>query len=134
MADTSVTICGNATNAPEQRYTQSGMAVASFGVAVSSRKKNASGEWEDGETSFFDVSCFGRLAENVSESVQKGKRVVVAGVLKQSSWESDGGRRTKVEIIADDVALSMKWDSYANDGGATPKVRAAAIANDDEPF
>ena len=134
MADTSVTICGNATNAPEQRYTQSGMAIASFGVAVSSRKKNASGEWEDGDTSFFDVSCFGRLAENVAESVQKGKRVVVAGVLKQSSWERDGERRTKVEIVADDVALSMKWDSYASDGGGSSKPRVSSAALEDEPF
>ena len=65
---------------------------------------------QEDETSFFDVTCFSQLAENVAESVRKGARVVVYGTLKQRSWETDGGdRRSKVEILADEVAPSLKW-------------------------
>ena len=60
--------------------------------------------------SFFDVTCWRNLAENVSESISKGSRVIVYGRLDQRSWENqDGERRSKVEIVADDVAPSLKW-------------------------
>lgn len=132
MADTSVSIVGNCTRDPETRFTQSGMCVASFGVAVSARKKNeATGQWEDGEASFFDVTAFGRLAENVAESVAKGRRVVVAGALKQSSWEKDGQKRSKVEVVADDVGVSLKWDPIESGSSAVPAKR---VSVDEEPF
>lgn len=110
--DNSVTIIGNATREPEIRYTNGGMTVASFGVAINQRKKNAdTGQWEDGETSYFDVTCFRELAENVAESVSKGQRVIVAGTLRQSSWEDKetGAPRSKVEVIADEVGPSLRW-------------------------
>jgi single-strand DNA-binding protein len=108
--DNTVTIVGNATREPEIRYTNSGLTVASFGVAINQRKKNERGEWEDGETSYFDVSCFRELAENVAESVTKGTRVIVSGTLKQSSWETpEGDKRSKIEIVADEVGPSLRW-------------------------
>jgi single-strand DNA-binding protein len=109
--DNSVTIIGNATREPEIRHTNGGMVVASFGVAINQRKKNAAtGEWEDGEPSFFDVTCFRELAENVAETVTKGTRVIVAGTLRQSSWENDQGeKRSKIEVIADEVGPSLRW-------------------------
>jgi single-strand DNA-binding protein len=67
-------------------------------------------KWEDGEPSFFDISCFREMADNVAESVQKGTRVVVTGRLNQRSWQTDNGdKRSKVEIVADDVAVSLRW-------------------------
>jgi single-strand DNA-binding protein len=130
MADTTVTVAGNCTGEPVTRFSAAGAAVVSFAVAVTARKRNeATGKWEDGDTSFFDVSCFGRLAENVAESVSKGKRIVVVGALKQSKWEKDGEKRSKIEIVADEVAVSLKWDALADSGGATP---ARAIV--EEPF
>jgi len=134
MADTSVVICGNCTNEPEQRYSQSGVAVASFGVAVTARRKSASGEWENGDTSFYDVACFNRLAENVAESVSKGQRVIVSGQLKQSQWEKDGQTRTKVEIVADEVGVSLKWEPVAASERSSTPARVKTPASQDEPF
>lgn len=108
--DNNVTISGNAGREPELRFTPSGQAVASFGVAVSRRWMNRqTNEWEEA-TSWIDVTCWGQLAENVAESVGRGTRVTVAGRLDQRSWETDSGdKRSKVEIVADDVAISLKW-------------------------
>ncbi|HMQ27918.1 MAG TPA: single-stranded DNA-binding protein [Acidimicrobiales bacterium] len=105
-----VNIVGNATRDPELRFTPSGQAVASFGVAVNRRWQNRqTQEWEEA-VSFFDVTCWGQLAENVAESVQKGTRVVVDGRLDQRSWETEqGDKRSKVEIVADEVAPSLRW-------------------------
>jgi len=108
--DNTVTITGNATREPELRFTPSGQAVANFGVAVNRRWQNRqTQEWEE-SVSFFDVTCWATLAENVAESVAKGTRVTVAGRLDQRSWETqEGDKRSKVEIVADDVAVSLRW-------------------------
>lgn len=119
--DNTVTVVGNVTRDPELRYTPGGMSVASFGVAWNRRKQDG-----EEEVSFFDVTCFRDLADNVAESVQKGTRVIVYGMLQQRSWEtSEGDRRSKVEIIADEVAPSLKWATAAvtrndrkSDGGS----------------
>ena len=108
--DNSVFVIGNCTRDPELRFTNSGKAVASFGVAWSTRRRTESGTWEDGDTSFFDVTCWDQLAENVCESIQKGVRVVINGRLQQRSWENnEGEKRSKVEIVADDVSPSLRW-------------------------
>ena len=105
--DNTVTVVGNVTRDPELRFTQGGMAVVNFGVAWNKRRNDG----ED-EVSFFDVTCFRQLAENVADSVTKGARVVIYGTLSQRSWENQQGeRRSKVEILADDVAPSLKWAS-----------------------
>lgn len=110
--DNSVSIIGNCTRDPELRFTPGGKPVASFGVAYSTRRRKDDGSWEDGDTSFFDVSCWDQLAENVCESIQKGNRVVVTGRLQQRSWENtEGEKRSKVEIVADDVSPSLRWST-----------------------
>ncbi|MCB0993680.1 MAG: single-stranded DNA-binding protein [Acidimicrobiales bacterium] len=108
--DNAVTITGNMTREPELRFTPGGAAVATFGLAWNRRFQNRqSGEWEE-QVSFFDITCWNQLAENVAESLGKGSRVTVSGRLEQRSWETqDGDRRSKVEIIADDVAASLRW-------------------------
>ena len=103
--DNTVTVVGNITRDPELRFAQSGMAIAQFGVAWNRKRQD-----QEDEVSFFDVTCFRQLAENVAESLKKGARVVVYGTLQQRSWETDhGDRRSKVEILADDVAPSLRW-------------------------
>ena len=108
---------------------------------------------QDGEeeVSFFDVTCFRSLAENVAESITKGTRVVVAGTLSQRSWETqDGDKRAKVEIVADEVAPSLRWASadirrneFKGGGGApagggggrpVPNEAPPAYDMDEEPF
>ncbi|MCC6338586.1 MAG: single-stranded DNA-binding protein [Acidimicrobiia bacterium] len=106
----SITIVGNVTRDPEIRYTATGQSKATFGVAVNRRWQNRqSGEWEEA-TSFFNVVCWRDLADNVSESVAKGTRVVVTGRLEQRSWETEQGeKRSVVEIVADDVGPSLRF-------------------------
>jgi single-strand DNA-binding protein len=110
----SVTIVGNITRDPELRFTPSGQATATFGVAVNrSWQDRQSQEWKE-QTSFFDVVCWRELAENAAQSLTRGTRVVVTGRLEQRSWETqDGDKRSKVEIVADDVAPSLRWASAA---------------------
>ena len=108
--DNTVTLVGNVTRDPELRYTPSGQAVATFGLAVNRRWQNRqTNDWEE-QVSFFDVKCWAQMAENVGESVQKGSRVVVSGRLEQRSWETDNGdKRSKVEVVADEIAPSLRW-------------------------
>lgn len=105
-----VSIVGNLTRDPELRFTPSGQATATFGVAVNRRWQNRQNqEWEEA-TSFFDVVCWGQLAENAAQSLSKGARVLVTGRLDQRSWETqERERRSKIEITADEVAPSLRW-------------------------
>ena len=109
MSGNSITIVGNITRDPELRFTPSGQANARLGVAVNRRwQDKGSGEWNEA-TSFFDVICWRELAENVSESLKRGTRVIVTGRLEQRTWEQEGNKRSVVEIIADEVAPSLRW-------------------------
>ena len=105
-----VTLVGNLTRDPELRFTPSGQARAQLGMAVNRKWQNRqTNEWEE-QTSFFNIVCWGELADNVSESLGKGARVVVTGRLDQRSWESpEGEKRSVVEIVADEVAPSLRY-------------------------
>ena len=139
-----VTVVGNVTQDPELRFTPNGAAVTNFSVAW-----NRKGQNDEDVVSFFDVTCWSGLAENVAESIHKGDRVVVYGRLDQRSWENqEGERRSKVEIVADDVSPSLRWATVeitrnefrGGDGGgsAAPSGgggRAASTPQtDEEPF
>jgi single-strand DNA-binding protein len=109
MSGNNITVVGNITRDPELRFTPSGQANARLGVAVNRRWQDRnSGEWQEA-TSFFDVICWRELAENVSESLKRGARVIVTGRLEQRTWEQEGNKRSVVEIIADEVAPSLRW-------------------------
>ena len=112
MTITSTTIVGNLTRDPEIRYTRDGQATTSLSVAVNRRwQDRTTKEWEE-STSFFDVVCWRDLAENVALSLTKGARVVVTGRLEQRCWESDEGeKRSKVEIVADEIGASLRFDT-----------------------
>ncbi len=109
-SENQVTIVGNLTDDPELRYTPNGAAVANFRVAVSRRGKDESGQWKDLDTSFFRVSAWRSLGENVAESLTRGSRVLVSGRLRSRSWETpEGETRSTVEIEADEVGPSLRW-------------------------
>jgi single-strand DNA-binding protein len=144
-----VELIGNITRDPELRFTPSGAAVANFGLAVNRRWRNQqTNEWEE-QVSFFDVVCWRELAENVTESLTKGSRVMVSGRLDQRSWETqDGEKRSKVEVVADEVGPSLRWataqvtKTERRDGGggggynAPPPAQEppAGYSDDEEPF
>lgn len=106
----SVDLVGNITRDPELRFTPGGMAVAQFGLAVNRRRQDRqTNEWKE-ETSFFEVVTYGTLAENASESLTRGARVLVQGRLEQRTWETqEGDKRSKIEVIADEVGPSLRW-------------------------
>jgi single-strand DNA-binding protein len=146
MPDSQVTVTGNITREPELRFTPNGQPKANFGLAVNRRWQNRqSNEWEE-QTSFFNIVCWGSLAENVAESLPKGARVMVTGRLEQRSWETDNNeKRSIVEVVADEIGPSLRWataEVKRNDrrGPAEAGVSAGrAVANepggfDEEPF
>lgn len=103
MSINRVVISGNLTRDPELRSTASGMQVLSFGVAVNDRRKNnQTGEWED-YPNFVDCTMFGNRAESVSRYLRKGSKVSIEGKLHYSSWEKEGQKRSKLEIMVDEV-------------------------------
>jgi single-strand DNA-binding protein len=112
MAGNNITIVGNVTRDPELRFTASGQATATFGIAVNRRWQNRqTNEWEEA-VSFFNVVTWRELAENAAESLHKGTRVLVSGRLEQRSWETpDGEKKTVVDIVADEVGPSLRWAS-----------------------
>jgi single-strand DNA-binding protein len=115
--DTFVTVVGNLTGDPELRFTPGGHAVANFRLAVTPRVREGD-QWKDGDTSFFRVNAWRGLAENLTETLTKGTRVIVTGKLRNRSWETDGGeQRTVTEIEADELGPSLKF--------ATAKVERA---------
>jgi single-strand DNA-binding protein len=121
--DSTVTIVGNITRDPELRFTAGGKGVASFGVAVG-RRFQQNGEWQE-KTSFFNVTAWDTLGENVAASLTKGTRVVVTGRLEQREYETkEGEKRNVVEIVADEIGPSLRWaradvERIARDGGSS---------------
>jgi single-strand DNA-binding protein len=109
--DNFVQIIGNVTRDPELRFTTGGAAVCSFGVAWTPRRRNPqTGEWENGDTTYFNCSAWRDLAENIAASITKGSRVVVTGSVKARDWEDrDGNKRTSIEIDVEDCAPSLRW-------------------------
>jgi single-strand DNA-binding protein len=105
-----VVLVGNLTDDPELRFTPQGVAVANFRIAVNHRFKDQSGNWQDGEASYFRINCWRQMAENAAESLTRGSRVVVTGRLKMRQWETqEGEKRTAVEVEADEIGPSLKW-------------------------
>lgn len=145
MAENAVTLIGNVTRDPELRFTTSGQPTLNFGLAVNRRWQNRqTQEWEEA-TSFFDVVAWRELAENAAESIARGTRVIVTGRLEQRSWETDNGdKRSKVEVVADEIGPSLRWATAQvtkaqrseGNGRAKPAVNAPppAGAYDEEPF
>ena len=133
-----VSITGNLTRDPELRFTPSGQATATFGVAVNRRWQNRQTQEWDEATSFFDVVCWREMAENASESLARGSRVIVTGRLEQRSWETaDGDKRSKIEVVADEIGPSLRWATAQvtknerrgpGEGAPAPRPTAAATA------
>ena len=103
-----VALSGNLTRDAEIRQAKSGNTVVSFGIAVNDRRKNLiSGEWEDYHN-FFDVTMFGNYGRSIADRLTKGSKVALNGQLRYTQWEKDGQRRSKVEVIADQVDFLTK--------------------------
>jgi single-strand DNA-binding protein len=118
--DTQITIAGNLVDDPELRFTPAGQAVARFRIASTPRfRDNTTGEWKDGDSLFLTCNVWRQAAENAAESLTRGMRVIVAGRLRQRSYETkEGEKRTVYEVEVDDVGPSLR--------NASAKVNRAA--------
>lgn len=129
MSDTVITVVGNLTADPELRFVPSGASVANFTIASTPRSFNKdTKQWEDGEAMFIRVSAWRTLAENITNSLVRGQRVIVQGKLKARSYEKDGQKRTAFEIEAEEVGPSLKFASQA------APARAGASAGSSDPW
>ena len=119
MSINRVNISGNLTRDSELRATAGGVQVLRFGVAVNDRRRNPeTGEWED-YPNFVECVMFGARAEAVGRYLLKGTKVAIEGKLRYSSWEKDGQRRSKLEVIVDEVEF-MSRAQQADAGGYAP--------------
>ena len=125
MSINRVCVTGNLTRDPEFRATQSGSQVLSFGIAVNDRRKNQqTGEWED-YPNFVDCTMFGTRAEKIANYIAKGSKVAIEGKLRYSSWERDGERRSKLEVIVDEIEFMSRRDEQ--DGAVINTPTAAPV-------
>lgn len=138
MSINRVIVSGNLTRDIEVRETASGMPVGNFGIAVNDRRRNnATGEWED-VPNFFDCTLFGKRAESLQGYIGKGSKVAVEGKLRWSQWERDGQKRSKVEIVVDDVeimsAMSESRAQSVSQGARPNEGIVDSLYDEDIPF
>jgi single-strand DNA-binding protein len=120
-----VILIGNLTRDPELRYLQSGMAVVDLGLAVNDKRKNAAGEWVE-ETTFVDVTVWGRTAEVAGEYLTKGSPVFIEGRLKLDTWETDGQKRSKLKVVCEKMQLiGSKGGGQGGPGARQPAAHPA---------
>lgn len=148
MSINRVCISGNLTRSPELRATQGGTSILTFGVAVNDRKRNPqTGEWED-VPNFVDCVLFGTRAESVGKFLTKGMKVAIEGKLRYSTWESNGQKRSKLEVVVDDIEFlsqskaqsgprRQQADNYSGQGQSVANSASQAPADvydEDIPF
>lgn len=119
-------ISGNLTRDAELRSTASGTPVMQFGVAVNDRVKNgASGEWED-RPNFIDCTMFGARAEKIAQYLSKGSKVTVEGKLRWSQWEKDGEKRSKLEVVVDEIEFLSRSEAAPSENPSSYPSQAQA--------
>ena len=118
-----VVLMGNLTRDPELRSTPSGQSVASFSLAVNRSWKNAQGETQEA-VDYIDCNAWGKAGEIISQYMKRGGAILVSGRLQQRSWEQDGNKRSKVEVIVEDfnfVGGGAGGEGGGNSGGGSSR-------------
>ena len=125
-----VILLGNLTRDVEIRYIPSGMAVTDIGLAVNDRRKNQSGEWTE-ETTFVDVTLWGRTAEVAGEYLSKGSPILIEGRLKLESWETEGQKRSKLKVVGERMQMvGGRSGSNVADEGASRRAPRSVDQNE----
>jgi single-strand DNA-binding protein len=129
-----VVLTGNLTRDPELRSTSSGMSVCSLRVACNTRRKGASGEWED-KPNYFDVTVWGAQGENCARFLAKGRPVAIDGRLEWREWEAEGGhKRQAIDIIADSVQFLGSREEGMGGGGGNGFTARSDVPADTRDF
>ena len=118
-----VLIMGNLTRDPELRYTPKGTAVADIGLAVNRRVSDGNGNWSD-ETTFIDVTLWGRQAELAQQYLTKGRGCFVEGRLQLDTWDDreTGKKRSKLKVVGENLQFlpDGRGSSGGGGGGGAP--------------
>lgn len=142
MSNVMVCIAGNISN-PELRFTPSGKAVFNFSLAVNKRVKDASGNWSDGEPTWYKVAAWEKLGENAAATLTAGTRAIVYGSLENRPWDKDGEKRLTLEVNAEEIGADLRFHTGEmvkadfSGGGAKPKAQRPAdnvYSDSEEPF
>src|ERR1019366_4694362 len=127
-----VILMGNLTRDPELRQTPTGQSVCSFSLALNRSYKAADGEWQEA-TDFIDIVAWAALGERVAQYLSKGRRCLVQGRLQSRSWEQDGQKRNKVEVLANDVTFLDSRGSDNNDDGSSDGAKTTSAPKPSKP-
>ena len=142
MSLNAVFVSGCLTSEPRQTATASGSTVVRFGLAVNDRRKNnKTGEWDD-YTHYVDCTMFGKFAERMVVYLHKGVRVTVEGKLNYSSWEKDGQRHSKLDVIVNELVPPQQprqqqyapQQQYQQPAYSAPQPQQIDLADADLPF
>ena len=130
-----IVVVGRLTRDPELRFTPNGSAIVKFSIAIG-RSYTVNNEKKD-EVSYVDVTAWGKFAEMIGQYYKKGQRVAIDGKLQQSRWEQDGQKKSKIEIVADNIQpLSFNDDQGSNPDQqqSTPAAPSQQSSPDGNPF
>ena len=138
MSINRVLLSGNLTRDAELRRTSSGLPVLGFSLAVNDRRKDTDGEWKD-FPNFVDCTLFGTRAENVERFMTKGSKIALEGKLRWSQWERDGQKRSKIEVIVEELEFLSRFenstastDSHQGENGS--QSASQSVYDEDIPF
>lgn len=126
-----VTLMGNLTRDPELRTTPNGTTVCSFSLALNRSYKNADGDWTEA-TDFVDIVAWAGLGERVAQYLTKGRPALVSGRLQSRSWEQDGQKRNKLEVVAQDVTFLGGPGGGPGEDSAKPPARSSGSKKKDD--
>lgn len=129
MSINRVFLSGNLTRDPDVMATNSGITVLTFGIAVNDRRKGDTGEWEN-YPNFFDCVVYGNRADALKSYLEKGSRVAVEGRLRQQRWEKDGQKRSRIEVVVEELCMFFDKGRTA----ASEPQTGVALYEEDVPF
>lgn len=133
MSINKVILGGNLTRDAELKSIPNGSSVLEFGIAVNERRKNNhTGQWED-RPNFFDCTMFGNRADGLAPYMTKGRKVVLEGRLQWKQWEKDGQKRSKVNIIVNELEYMDRGENVQNQNQKTVQ-NEGLLADSDIPF
>lgn len=126
-----VILMGNLTRDPELRTTPNGQSVCSFSMAINRSWQDQSGQAQEA-VDYFDITAWGKLGELVNQYLSKGRKCLIQGRLSQRSWEQEGQKRSKVEVIASDVTFLDGGGAGSAGGPSAPSAAPKKAGKKDE--